>query len=123
MNCPYCAEEAVLTDSAEVYSRSYGPIYLCRPCQAWVGVHKGTTRPLGTLANAELREWRKRAHAAFDPLWKGRRMKRAVAYQRLAEIVGVPKQQAHIGMFTVEQCQKLINALAAKPVKPKGSEQ
>lgn len=72
--CPYCHAEAVLVDSAEVYSRSYGNIWLCRPCHAWVGVHTndGLNRPLGRLADTELREWKQRAHAAFDPLWKGK---------------------------------------------------
>ena len=33
---------------------------------AYVGVHKGTDKPLGRLANAELRYWKKRAHAAVS---------------------------------------------------------
>ena len=53
--CPYCGERAVYTNSKEVYGRSYGMIYLCRPCDAYVGVHDGTAKPLGRLANAELR--------------------------------------------------------------------
>ena len=61
ITCDYCGRPAQLTDSAIVYGRSYGLIYYCAPCQAWVGVHKGTTTPLGRLANHELREWKKAA--------------------------------------------------------------
>ena len=30
-------------------------IYICKPCDAYVGVHKGTDKALGRLANKELR--------------------------------------------------------------------
>ena len=68
--CDYCGREAEFVDSKIIYGKSYGKIYLCRNCMAYVGVHKGTDKPLGRLANAELRNWKKAAHAAFDPLWK-----------------------------------------------------
>lgn len=68
--CPYCDGMPVYVDSSLVYGRSYGMIYLCHPCNAWVGVHKGTNKPLGRLANAELREAKKAAHEAFDKIWK-----------------------------------------------------
>ena len=64
--CDYCGRQAEYVDSAEIYNgKSYGMIYLCRPCKAYVGVHRGSDKPLGRLADAELREWKKRAHAAF----------------------------------------------------------
>jgi len=55
-------------------------IYLCRSCDAYVGVHKGTDKPKGRLANAELREYKKKAHSAFDPLWRFGGMMRRQAY-------------------------------------------
>ena len=121
--CPYCSHSAQLVDSAEVYhGRSYGPIYLCRPCQAWVGVHKGTTTPLGRLANQELRTWKRRAHAAFDPLWQKkltiRRQQRGPTYKKhyargsgyrwLAEQLGIPRDDCHIGMFDVDVCKRVV---------------
>jgi len=85
-------------------------VYLCRPCDAYVGVHKGTDRPLGRLANAELRHWKNAAHASFDPLWQfGKyRGRRNDAYRWLAEKMGLPEEKTHIGMFDVAQCQKVI---------------
>lgn len=82
--CPYCGRVAKYVDSSVIYyGHSYGMAYLCRPCNAYVGVHSGTDRPKGSLANAELRGWRKATHARFDPLWQdGPFKKRNAAYYR-----------------------------------------
>lgn len=108
--CPYCGKQAIYVDSKVVYGRSYGMLYLCRPCNAYVGCHKGTDQPLGRLADAELRKWKRAAHSAFDPLWKHGRFKgyRNVAYAWLAKRMGLPAQSAHIGMFDVDECKKVI---------------
>ena len=89
--CQYCGADAVLTSSAEIYGgRDYGKIYICRPCGAYVGCHKGTEVPLGTLANEELRAARKAAHAAFDPIHKKGYKRRDRAYWWLAEKLNIP---------------------------------
>lgn len=108
VNCPYCGRQAQYVDSKVVYGRSYGMIYLCRKCDAYVGVHKGTDNPLGRLANKELRYWKMAAHAAFDPLWQSGRMKRNDAYAWLAEQMGLMPEGTHIGMFDVAQCKTVI---------------
>ena len=108
--CPYCDADAILIDSVIVYGRSFGPIWLCSnwpDCDAYVAVHNGTETPLGTLANAELREWRKRAHKAFDPLWQRDGMSRRMAYQWMQNLLGLPREKAHIAMLNLEECQKL----------------
>jgi hypothetical protein len=123
--CPYCSIAAILTDSAEVYhGHSYGMIWLCRPCQAWVGVHKNTQdhKPLGRLANKELREWKQKAHAVFDPLWQEKLRRRIAergpeyrkhyargsAYRWLAEQLEIPFEDCHIGMFDVDTCKRVV---------------
>ena len=109
--CPYCGKRADFVDSAEVYyGRSYGMIYLCRPCDAYVGCHGRGDTPKGRLANAELRHWKIEAHNAFDPLWKFGpfRGQRNGAYAWLAEQMGLPKEKTHIGMFDVQQCKQVI---------------
>lgn len=122
ITCHYCAQEAYLTSSTEVYQNDYGNIYLCRPCNAYVGVHKATNKPLGTVANAELREWRKKAHAAFDPLWQKklaiRRKQRGDDYKKvyargsgykwLREQMGLKPSNCHIGMFDINECKQVI---------------
>ena len=108
IKCNYCGKPTRFVDSALVYhGHSYGMIYYCADCQAWVGVHKGTDRPKGRLANEELRIWKIRAHGAFDPIWTNRKKKRSQAYKWLAEQMGLPEDETHIGMFDVEQCQQL----------------
>jgi hypothetical protein len=106
--CPYCKQDTVFTDSAAVYGRSYGMIYWCKPCGAYVGVHKGTSNALGRLANKELRELKKKAHAAFDPLWKDKFMSRDVAYKWLSNKLNIPLEFTHIGMFGEDTCKKVI---------------
>jgi hypothetical protein len=118
--CPYCSKETEYVDSAAVYSRSYGMIYLCRPCDAYVGVHKGTDKALGRLANKELREAKKAAHANFDSLWK-RKMEngfskskaRAKAYAWLSKEMNLEAGLTHIGMMDVNQCQQVIEICKA----------
>lgn len=107
--CPYCKRKAIRVDSAEVYhGRSYGLIWLCRPCQAWVGCHP-TGKALGRLANAELRQLKIRTHAAFDPYWKGGgKRERARAYKALARAIGIEGKDCHIGMFDEAQCHRVI---------------
>lgn len=108
--CDYCSRLTEYVDSKVIYGKSYGNIYLCRNCMAYVGVHKGTDKPLGRLANAELRYWKKAAHAVFDPLWQYGcfRHQRNAAYAWLAEQMRLPREKTHIGMFDVDQCKQVI---------------
>lgn len=105
--CPYCNKKAELTDSSVVYGKSYGKIYLCKcvPSWAYVGCHKGSSKPLGRLADKQLREYKKKVHAAFDPLWKSGKMKRPEAYEWLAKKLKIEKKECHVGMFDVNRCQ------------------
>lgn len=116
--CGYCGRQAEFVDSSIIYGRSYGMIYLCRckPGYAFVGVHKGTDRPKGTLADAGLREWRKSAHKAFDPIWKEGRFRghRKAAYAWLSEQMGLPTEKTHIGMFDEKRCEQVIQICEAE---------
>lgn len=117
--CPYCGKAAQhrLTSSALYTSgRDYGPVWICDPCKAWVGCHKNG-QPLGRLANAELRRAKIDAHAAFDPLWQAKMRRdnvskgkaRGKGYAWLARQLGLPPQDAHIGMFDVAMCRRVID--------------
>lgn len=107
--CDYCGRPAKLVESIMVYQHDHGNIWYCPDCHAWVGVHKATNEPLGRLADAELRLWKRQAHRAFDPLWRGKEKRtRRWAYEWLAGEMGLPLERAHIGMFDVEQCKQAI---------------
>lgn len=111
MKCPYCNSDTKFMDSKKIYGKSYGMVWACinyPKCDAFVGVHKGTNKPLGRLANAELREYKKKAHAAFDPLWKDGGMKRIEAYGWLSKQLELPMDETHIGMFDIDMCKKVI---------------
>ena len=116
VHCDYCGGLAEFVDSSVIYGESYGMIYLCRRCNAYVGVHRGTDRPLGRLANAELRHWKKAAHNAFDPLWKYGcfRGHRVAAYHWLSERLGLPIEKTQIGMFDTALCKRAIQICLAE---------
>ena len=65
------------------------------------------------FAKGELREWKKRANAAFDPIWKPGSdvwlMNRSHAYSWLAMKLGIDKSECHIGMFDVDMCKRVVD--------------
>lgn len=118
-HCRYCDQPAQLLNVGQPgypYRASYGPVWVCVPCGAWVGCHPGTTNALGGLANAELRGWKVQAHAAFDPLWEGKMRRdgcskgkaRRAGYTWLAKQLGLPVEKTHIGYMDVDECQKVV---------------
>lgn len=74
---PYCKCKTELIDSAEIYDGvSYGQMYICRNCNAYVGCHKDSSKSLGRLANEELRRYKHCAHLVFDMIWENHFMSR-----------------------------------------------
>lgn len=107
--CPYCGRPAQLVDDREIYGRSYGgKCYVCRPCGAWVGCHKGSSRALGRLADANLRRLKLEAHEAFDPIWREGHISRTQAYDLMSSFFHLPPEQTHIGMFDEQMCREVI---------------
>ena len=71
--CPYCGGLAVLRPAEYVYGeRNLNPdnyLYVCSgypSCDSYIGVHKKSMRPMGTLANGDLRHKRIEAHRALN---------------------------------------------------------
>lgn len=106
--CPYCWQESKLINSEEFYGVYYGMMYICKPCDAYVGCHKYTEVALGRLANKNLREFKKKAHECFDQIWQQKIMKRKEAYMWLSEQTGVPAEYMHIGMLGEQMCKIVI---------------
>lgn len=114
--CPYCSQAAQLVDGDVIYPHRKDlhilKFYSCKACNAYVGTHKQYSKkhgwvPLGRLANKELREAKKEAHFAFDPLWKDGKISRKEAYRMLSEALNISYKDCHIGMFDIETCQKV----------------
>lgn len=116
--CPYCSKQPVLVTGDVVYKKrpdlKHLSFWLCAPCDAYVGCHKAGlgfgdgTRPLGTLANAELRAARNKAHAAFDPIWQSGSMGRRKAYGWLAQALGISVKRTHIAEFDLATCEQVV---------------
>lgn len=86
----------------------------CVKCGSYVGTHVKTGKPLGDVANAELRKLRMRVHAAFDPLWKQGFIARNEAYELLAKEMKIKRVDCHIGHFREQECQKALEILNNK---------
>lgn len=115
--CPYCYGKPEYVDSVEVYGQSYGMIYLCRDCDAYVGVHhKNSRKALGRLARKDLRQAKIEAHKYLDALWQRaqrekypkKRDARIATYRWLADQMGKAMKETHIGMFDLEECAEVI---------------
>lgn len=94
--------------------------YKCnsKPCNSYVGLHPFTNIPLGTLADAPTREARKKAKAAFNPLWQSKRMSRKDAYAWLAKQLGIVNAgECHIGWFDVATCERVARIMESRKRK------
>lgn len=115
--CRYCGGVVRLVSASAVYGEAAAKrlklqketFYQCQNCNARVGCHKGTNRPLGNLANEVLRLKRMETHQVYDAFWKRRGMTRSQAYKWLAEQMRLPEHEAHIGSFEMDQCQTVID--------------
>lgn len=115
IRCPYCGANASLRPASVVYGEatktadSY--LYVCDrypKCDSYVGAHKRTKLPMGTLANGDLRNKRIQAHKAFDWMWKSGRMTKWEAYKWMQGKLALNDEQAHIAKFGEYMCDRLI---------------
>lgn len=122
--CPYCGRESLFKNAGEVYGAKWshvGNLYVCAgypKCDSYVGCHKGTDKPLGRMANKELRQSKSKAHQMFDALWRkkmattglSKKVCRGLAYAWLSKQTGIDPDRCHIGMMDVDQCRKVAAA-------------
>ena len=112
--CCYCGAPVIFTGNEAIYGRKYGngKCYKCTACDAHVGVHSGTTIPMGRLANQELRDLKIQCHALFDPLWRNKGpVSREQAYGWLAGALGIPQRECHFGWFDKAMLLRCLNIL------------
>ncbi|WP_113675887.1 zinc-finger-containing protein [Vallitalea guaymasensis] len=116
LTCPYCNSGTNFIERRKVFSGGEGNIYICLnypECNSYVGVHKNTVIPLGSLANKELRLLRKECHYYFDYLYRkkakqGYCFAKNKAYKWLSDAMMIQLDKAHIGMFGIEECNRAI---------------
>ena len=118
VDCPDCGNKLRLKLS------KHGWFYSCETwpaCDCTHGCHQASGKPLGIPADKETRQWRVKAHKAFDRLWKGRRGQRQKMYYWLAESMGIVDsngrpnpRKCHIGRFNSEQCKQVCKLAERK---------
>jgi hypothetical protein len=75
-----------------------------------------------TDPGSELAGLRIACHRAYDPLWEFEVMARTEMYRRLAQLMGLPPEKCHFGMFDEAQCRlalSLRNRVGAPSLHPK----
>ena len=117
--CPYCGMAARLIDNTPIYGTSYGKSWICvnyPDCDSYVGAHRRTGEPFGSIANQELREARGGVHGLFDQLWTqgkidSEKWTRSEAYAWFAGAMEMKPSDCHVGMFDLPACKKAIQIL------------
>lgn len=115
VNCPYCHSPALLRPASLVHGKtnlskeSY--LYVCSQwpgCDSYVSAHKHNRRPMGTLANGNLRHKRILAHRALQRVQEKHHMEKWAAYLWLQGKLGLSPSHTHIGMFSEQMCEQVI---------------
>lgn len=110
--CAECGSPMVLRQTEKFRWKNGQPrkFYGCSRFPACTGSHGAhpNGQPLGIPATKDMKQWRMQAHAAFDRLWDGGTMSKRAAYLWMQTAMSMTKDDAHIGRFTMEQCQRLI---------------
>lgn len=112
--CQYCNQEATHVKGDKIYPHRKDLYHLSfwycdnGHSPAYVGCHPGGDKPLGILADADLREAKKTAHLAFDPIWRNKRYTRSAAYKWLASALDISPELCHIGMFDITTCRAVV---------------
>ena len=116
--CPYCGRVSVLRSAEYVYGQDIiipgKKLYVCSGypvCDAYVGVSRGTKKPLGSLANGELRHKRILAHRLLKRIVEKGIMNRKSAYEWLAIRMNLPYEDTHIGYFSNEACDRAMKQM------------
>ncbi len=119
-------------DAAYPYRDEHGALWICPPCEAWIGIYPRSKRnvPLGRLANAELRQAKSDLHAALEPLVAAKMRRdgcnafeaRAKGIRWLAAQVGADVASSTLHTFDAQQCRQAIDLIGAFLSRKTGGE-
>ena len=111
--CPYCDSKTKKVTQDVIYGKRFGngnDVIVCvnyPRCDSYVGTHSDG-RPLGRLANYQLRIAKKKAHDSFDRIHKAGFITRSQLYKDLSKALHIPPEYTHIGMFQISTCYKVV---------------
>jgi len=60
----------------------------CPTCNHFVGTHKGSNIPLGSIPTPKLKAQRSNIHSIMDPLWRNKLISRTALYNYLTSVLG-----------------------------------
>ena len=107
--------QGVLRPAAYVYGdNNLDPekyLYVCSgypSCDSYIGAHKKSMRPMGTMADSNLRNKRIEAHRALDAIWKNGYMTKHSTYIWLQNRLNLREKDTHIGKFSYYLCEQTI---------------
>lgn len=116
--CPYCGSVAVKRSAWKVYGddppeegAEEKELWVCSKypdCDSYVSADKNG-KPMGMLADKELRHLRIVAHRYFDEIYKNKIMSRSQSYRLLADRLAIPHSCAHIASFNTYRCTETIS--------------
>lgn len=92
--CPICDGDPTRIDTKFKYDK-----YVCCGLWAW-GDHP--------LVDEATHIARKRAHQAFDPLWKDGHMSRTEAYYVLREMMGLSEKECHMKVMDCKTARSVV---------------
>ena len=109
----FCGAQATIRPASVVHGSNARDeyLYVCSrypKCDSYVGVHRGTRKPLGSLADKKLRTTRIEAHREFNQVWLCGIMEKKQAYKWMQVTLGLSEEQAHIAKFSEFMCEQLI---------------
>lgn len=72
VTCRYCGGPAQLSTGRQIYPTkpllAHLKLWVCLPCDAWVGCYEDSDRPRGPLADKKLRVARENLHDEMEPI-------------------------------------------------------
>lgn len=111
----HIVKDRVLRPAAYVYGdNNLDPekyLYVCSgypSCDSYIGAHKKSMRPMGTMADSDLRNKRIEAHRALDAIWKNGYMTKHSTYIWLQNRLNLREKDTHIGKFSYYLCEQTI---------------
>lgn len=90
--CPTCGHSAKMSEGR------FGMKAECCGLWSWGGK---------ALVSRETHAARIQAHEAFDALWKSGQISRTEAYGKLAELMGMTRDECHMSLMTAEQAGRV----------------
>jgi len=113
--CPYCGRKAKMVTRDFVYGENARDkdefMYICSGgCDAYVYCHNGTTKPMGKLANKELRQARIKAHKTMTIILNNGFMTKGELYKYL-DVKMIAGRHFHIAESDLYNCNEAIRVM------------